>query len=156
MPVEVQIVAATRTPAAADIERWGEAALAAAPDRCAGGRPAQDGDVCVRVVDAAESRALNHAYRDRDAATNVLSFPAEIDLPDVLVWGDVIVCADVVAQEAEAQGKRFDDHFAHMVVHGVLHLLGYDHQTAAQAADMEQLEKQVLRGFDIEDPYGEG
>jgi probable rRNA maturation factor len=156
MPVEVQIVVSTSMPARSAIESWAEAALAAAPVHAAGGRHAGQGDVCVRVVSAAESQRLNSEYRGRDAPTNVLSFPAEIDLPDALVWGDVVVCADVVADEARNQGKRFDDHFAHMVVHGVLHLLGYEHQSGDQAADMEHLEKQVLRGFGIEDPYGEG
>jgi probable rRNA maturation factor len=156
MPVEVQIVVPTATPAQSAIECWAEAALAAAPARVAGGRGAREGDVCVRVVDAAESRRLNREYRGRDVPTNVLSFPAEIDLPDALIWGDVVVCADVVADEARDQGKRFDDHFAHMVVHGVLHLLGYDHEAADQTADMEELEIKVLRGFGIEDPYGEG
>jgi probable rRNA maturation factor len=156
VPVDVQLAAALPTPAAADIERWACGALGEAPVCAASGRPARDGDVCVRVVDAAESQRLNRQYRGRDAPTNVLSFPADIDLPDALIWGDVIVCADVVTREAKDQGKGRDDHFAHMVVHGVLHLLGYDHQSAAQAAVMERLEIQVLRGFGIEDPYGEG
>jgi probable rRNA maturation factor len=108
------------------------------------------------VVDEAESRQLNHDYRHKDSPTNVLSFPAGIDLPEALVWGDVVVCADVVAREAAAQGKRYEDHFAHMVVHGVLHLMGYDHQTADEAAVMERLEQQILDGFGISDPYGEG
>ena len=98
------------------------------------------GELCVRVVDEAESRRLNHDYRHKDAPTNVLSFPADIDLPEVLVWGDVVVCAPVVAREAVAQRKQYEDHFAHMVVHGVLHLLGYDHQAADEAAAMERLE----------------
>jgi probable rRNA maturation factor len=85
-----------------------------------------------------------------------LSFPADVDLPDVRIWGDVVICADVVGDEAAIQGKPYDDHFAHMVVHGVLHLLGYDHQTAAEAAVMEQLEVRILDGLAISDPYGEG
>jgi probable rRNA maturation factor len=112
--------------------------------------------VCVRVVDEDESRRLNRDYRHRDAPTNVLSFPAAIDLPDALVWGDVVVCAPVVQREADAQGKPYEGHFAHMVVHGVLHLLGYDHQAAAAAAAMEKLEIRILDGFGISDPYGEG
>jgi len=143
-------------PAAADIRQWGEQALRAAPLVVPGSRPAAQGEVCVRVVDEAESRQLNHDYRHKDAPTNVLSFPAGIDLPDALVWGDVVVCADVVAREATAQGKRFEDHFAHMVVHGVLHLLGYDHQSAAEAAAMERLEQNILDRFGIADPYEEG
>jgi probable rRNA maturation factor len=159
MPVEVQVASRARLPAVAAIERWGERALQCAPLQAPqrqSTRPASDGDVCIRVVDAAESRQLNHDYRHKDAPTNVLSFPAGIDLPDALVWGDIVVCADVVEREAADQGKRFEDHFAHMVVHGVLHLLGYDHQAADEAAVMERLEIQILDGFGISDPYGEG
>lgn len=112
--------------------------------------------MCVRVVDEEESRQLNRQYRHKDVPANVLSFPAGIDLPDVLIWGDVVVCAPVVAGEAAAQGKQYEDHFAHMVVHGVLHLLGYDHQSAAEAAEMEQLEIRILDSFGLSDPYGEG
>jgi probable rRNA maturation factor len=160
--VEVQLATTSAAPEATLIERWGvralrEAAPGSGPARePGGGRRPSDGDVCVRVVGEAESRRLNHEYRHRDAATNVLSFPAGIDLPEALVWGDVVVCADVVAREARAQGKTFEDHFAHMVVHGVLHLLGYDHQTADEAAVMERLEIRVLDGLGISDPYGEG
>jgi probable rRNA maturation factor len=155
MPVEVQVASRARIPAVAVIEQWGERALECAPPRFSS-RPASDGDVCVRVVDEAESRQLNHDYRQKDAPTNVLSFPAGIDLPDAVVWGDIVVCADVVEREAAVQGKRFEDHFAHMVVHGVLHLLGYDHEAADQAAAMERLEIQILDSFGISDPYGEG
>jgi probable rRNA maturation factor len=149
---------ATRAPApaAVAIRQWGERTLRCARPLTSSGRPADQGEVCVRVVDDAESRQLNHDYRHKDSATNVLSFPAGIDLPDALVWGDVVVCADVVAREAASQGKRYEDHFAHMVVHGVLHLMGYDHQSADEAAEMERLEQQILDGFGISDPYGEG
>jgi probable rRNA maturation factor len=156
VPTDVQVATKAATPAAAAIACWSERALSCAPPLSAVGRPASEGDVCVRVVDEAESRQLNSDYRHKDSATNVLSFPAGIDLPEALVWGDVVVCSNVVAREAEAQGKTFEDHFAHMVVHGVLHLLGYDHQTADEAAAMERLEVQILDGLGISDPYGEG
>lgn len=155
MPVDVQVATRATVPATAAICRWGEAALASAPPLQAVGRQASEGEVCIRLVDEAESRQLNHDYRHKDAPTNVLSFPAGIDLPDALVWGDIVVCAQVVAREAEAQGKRYDDHFAHMVVHGVLHLLGYDHQSADDSAVMERLEIRILDGFGVSDPYGE-
>ena len=156
MPVDVQFASDRPVPAAATIEAWAQAVLGfAAPDRAAS-RPADQGELCVRVVDKAESRRLNDQYRHKDAPTNVLSFPAGIDLPEALVWGDVLICAPVVEHEAAAQGKRYDDHFAHMVVHGVLHLLGYDHQTAGEAATMERLEIAILDGFGVSDPYGEG
>jgi probable rRNA maturation factor len=160
MPVEVQVASGAAAPPVTAIRRtirkWGEGALRGATPLTGSGRPAADGEVCIRVVDAAESHQLNHAYRGKDAPTNVLSFPAGIDLPDALVWGDVVVCVDVVEREAADQGKAFADHFAHMVVHGVLHLLGYDHETADEAAAMERLEIQILDGFGISDPYGEG
>jgi probable rRNA maturation factor len=156
VPSDVQLAAQAPTPAATAIERWVEQALRCAPPLPVTGRPASDGDVCVRVVDEAEARQLNHDYRRKDSATNVLSFPAGIDLPDALVWGDVVVCPTVVAREAAAQGKAYEDHFAHMVVHGVLHLLGYDHQTADEAAAMERLEIRILDGLGVSDPYGEG
>ncbi len=125
---------------------------------CAGAAPTASvgGELCIRLVDEEESRQLNREYRRKDASTNVLSFPADVDLPDTVVWGDVVVCAPVVAREAAAQHKQYEDHFAHMVVHGVLHLLGYDHQTDADAAVMEQLEARILDRFGVSDPYGEG
>jgi probable rRNA maturation factor len=155
MPVEIQLATDTDTPDIAAIESWSTGALAAvpsAPER----RPAMEGELCVRVVDDDESRSLNATYRGVDKPTNVLSFPAGIHLPDALLWGDVVICAPVVRREAVEQGKRYEDHFAHMVVHGVLHLFGYDHQTAAQADVMERLEQEILDRFGIGDPYGEG
>lgn len=156
MPVDVQLVSTMDTPDAALLEGWAEDTLSRAQARAPGALPAEAGELCLRVVDEEESRRLNREYRHKDAPTNVLSFPAGIDLPDVLVWGDIVVCAPVVAREAAAQGKTYDHHFAHMVVHGVLHLLGYDHQSAADAAVMERLEIEILDGFGVSDPYGEG
>tara|TARA_Y100001933_G_scaffold250199_1_gene286081 strand:+ start:6447 stop:6896 length:450 start_codon:yes stop_codon:yes gene_type:complete len=149
MTVEVQLATAADTPGAADIEGWARAALTRATG-------SDDGEVCVRVVDAGEIRELNATYRGKDAPTNVLSFPADVELPETRIWGDVVVCAPVVDQEAADQGKAYADHFAHMVVHGVLHLLGYDHETAAEADVMERLEIEILGRFGVGDPYGEG
>ena len=154
MPVDVQLATDNLVPDSALIRRWAEGTLAAAPAQ--GTSAAAEGEVCIRVVDEAEARRLNRDYRHKDAPTNVLSFPAGIHLPDALIWGDVIVCAPLVAREAQAQGKQYQDHFAHMVVHGVLHLLGYDHQIAAEASVMEKLEIRILDGFGVSDPYGEG
>ncbi len=156
MPVDVQIVTDIATPAAAEIESWALAALSGAEPVRPAPQPGVDGDVCIRVVDEEESRTLNRDYRHRDAATNVLSFPADVVLPDGLIWGDVVVCAPIVAREAVAQDKGYPDHFAHMVVHGVLHLLGYDHQTKAEASVMEELETGILGRLGVRDPYGEG
>lgn len=116
--------------------------------------PARDAEVVVRVTDEAESRALNHEFRGKDKATNVLSFPfdpiPEIDLDHI---GDLVICAPVVEREAGEQGKRREAHWAHMVVHGILHLQGYDHGTDAEAAEMEALETDILTALGYPAPY---
>jgi len=122
---------------------------------------ARDGgasEVSVRIVDAEEIRALNREYRGKDHATNVLSFPAgdvaglPEEQPEPL--GDIVVCASVVRDESAAQGKETLNHWAHMLVHGALHLLGYDHQSDAEAEAMETLEAAILGTQGIDDPYG--
>ena len=101
-----------------------------------------------------EGQSLNHTYRGKDYATNVLSFPAdlppELDLP---LLGDLVVCAPVVAREATEQHKQLNAHWAHMVIHGCLHLLGYDHIDDAEADEMEALERELLAQLGIADPY---
>jgi probable rRNA maturation factor len=110
--------------------------------------PAQ---VTVRFVDAEEGRTLNAAYRHKDYATNVLSFPYETD-PAVI--GDLAICLPVVLKEAAAQGKPAAAHFAHLIVHGMLHLQGYDHETGPQdAARMEAKEREILARLGYPDPY---
>jgi probable rRNA maturation factor len=115
------------------------------------------GEVSVRVVDVAEMQALNRDYRSKDAPTNVLSFPAgDIDgLPDdePESLGDIVVCAAVLSDEALAQDKQLHDHWAHILVHGTLHLLGYDHEVEADADAMEKLEVRILSTYDVADPY---
>jgi probable rRNA maturation factor len=117
-----------------------------------------DGEISVRIVDAAEIHALNRDYRGKDKPTNVLSFPVgdvaglPADMP--VPWGDVVICASVVREEAAAQGKAITDHWAHMLVHGTLHLLGYDHETETEAAEMEALETRILSEHGVADPYG--
>lgn len=114
-------------------------------------------ELTVRIVDAAEGQALNRQWRGRDYATNVLSFPAE--LPDGLLSlpliGDLVLCRPVVEAEARAQGKALGDHYAHLVVHGVLHLLGHDHEAPAEAEAMEALERLILAQLGVADPYCE-
>lgn len=114
-------------------------------------------EVSIRIVSADEIHTLNRDYRQRDKPTNVLSFPAgEISgLPDdeSLMLGDIVVCADVVAAEAKEQGKDIDDHWAHMLVHGTLHLLGHDHMNDVEAEQMESLEIHILSGFGVSNPY---
>lgn len=154
--VEVQVATTGDTPPEDDIGRWVDAALTAVPVRGGGPAPAGPGEVCVRLVDEPESAELNSRYRHRSGPTNVLSFPAEVDVPDARFWGDIVVCVPLVLAEAAAQGKASDAHFAHLVVHGVLHLLGYDHQSAVEAEQMETLERGILGRFGVADPYGEG
>jgi probable rRNA maturation factor len=134
-------------PASASFQRWVEAALRGARRR----KPAI---VAIRIVDAAEGRELNRRYRGKDYATNVLSFPADpvpgVDLP---LLGDLALCAPVVLREAPEQGKAPAHHWAHLTVHGVLHLLGHDHLVAADAERMEALETRILATLGIPDPY---
>jgi len=113
-----------------------------------------DAEVVVRVVDEAESRQLNRDYRHIDRSTNVLSFPFE-PVPQVEIehLGDLVICAPVVGREAREQGKESTAHWAHMVVHGMLHLQGYDHEREAQAEEMETLETQILTGLGYPAPY---
>lgn len=138
-------------PAAVSFRKWVAAALA--------GR-IREADLAVRVVDTAEGRALNRHYRGKDYATNVLSFPA--DLPEGLpegirlpLLGDLVLCAPVIAREAHEQGKPLAAHYAHLTVHGTLHLLGWDHGDDVEAEAMEQLEREILAGLGIGDPYRE-
>ena len=113
----------------------------------------QSSEVCIRVVDETEGRALNAQYRQRDQPTNVLSFAADVEVPDLRLLGDIVICAPVVEQEASDQQKLLAHHFAHMVVHGMLHLHGYDHEDDEEAKEMESLEVEVLAGFGIAHPY---
>lgn len=114
----------------------------------------KDAELSIRIVDEQESQQLNHQYRDKDKPTNVLSFefqaPAGVELN---LLGDLVICASVVKKEAKQQNKSFFDHWAHMVVHGCLHLLGYDHITNEQAEVMEQLEIDILQQLGINNPY---
>lgn len=116
----------------------------------------QDLEVTVRIVTAAESRQLNKQYRGKDAPTNVLSFPFEappgIDLESSFI-GDLALCADVIHREAREQEKPVTNHWAHMTIHGTLHLLGYDHQNNDDAETMEALETALLAEHQIPDPY---
>ncbi|MFO3703427.1 rRNA maturation RNase YbeY [Xanthomonas codiaei] len=136
-------------PSAVSFRKWVAAALK--------GR-IREADLAVRVVDEKEGRSLNHHYRGKDYATNVLSFPAELPegLPKGIkmpLLGDLVICAPVVAREAAEQGKSLAAHYAHLTVHGTLHLLGWDHEDDKEADAMEQLEREILADLGIEDPY---
>ncbi len=110
-------------------------------------------EVCVRIVEADESRTLNERYRGKDKPTNVLSFPADLPAETIPLLGDLVICAPVVIEEARQQSKQVDDHYTHMLVHGLLHLGGYDHEEEQQAQQMEALEVALLAEFGVEDPY---
>jgi probable rRNA maturation factor len=113
-------------------------------------------DLAIRVVGTKEGRSLNHHYRGKDYATNVLSFPA--DLPEgvqVPLLGDVVICAPVVAKEAKEQKKPVLSHYAHLTIHGVLHLLGLDHDDPREAEAMELIERELLADLGYADPYAE-
>ncbi|KAB7774130.1 MULTISPECIES: rRNA maturation RNase YbeY [Xanthomonas] len=136
-------------PAATSFRKWVAAALK--------GR-IREADLAIRLVDDREGRALNQHYRGKDYATNVLSFPAE--LPEGLpkgvklpLLGDLVICAPVVAREAAEQDKPLNAHYAHLTVHGVLHLLGWDHEDDKEAEAMEQLEREILADLGVSDPY---
>jgi probable rRNA maturation factor len=148
MPARIHVdcqSVASGVPSARSIRGWVRAALATR---------AGPAEVCVRIVDEVEMRALNARYRRKDYATNVLSFPAELPAGvEHALLGDIVVCAPLVSCEAAAQDKRPRAHWAHLLVHGTLHLLGHDHQRAREAARMEGLETAVLRELGFPDPY---
>lgn len=140
-------------PAAVSFRKWVAAAL--------DGR-IRDADLAVRLVGNKEGRALNRHYRGKDHATNVLSFPAEIaegvKMPKGVkmpLLGDLVLCAPVIAREAKEQKKPLAAHYAHLTVHGALHLLGWDHEDTREAECMEQLEREILAGLGLPDPYQE-
>lgn len=111
-------------------------------------------ELSIRIVSPEESRELNHQYRGKDSSTNVLSFPFEMpEGIELELLGDLVVCAEVVAREASEQNKPLFNHWCHMVVHGVLHLLGFDHINNDDAEEMEQLEREILASLNIPDPY---
>jgi probable rRNA maturation factor len=127
-------------PSRAQVRRWVTAALE------------HSAEITVRIVDAEEAQALNQDYRQKGYVPNVLTFEYGEISPGVL-GGDVVICAPVVEREAREQGKPLKDHYAHMTVHGVLHLQGYDHLDPAEAEAMESREAAILKQFRIPNPY---
>ncbi len=135
----------THLPNEAQFQQWAETALA---------QRSEDSELSIRIVDETESQTLNAQYRNKDNPTNVLSFPFE--LPDGIelpLLGDLVICAPVVMREAEEQQKKSLDHWAHMTIHGILHLLGYDHIEDSEAEEMESLEITLLATLNIANPY---
>jgi probable rRNA maturation factor len=153
--VDVQIASSVESiPDEKLIHSWIEEAISSS-----GSAGESSREISVRVVDEKEGRTLNNQFRQQDKATNVLSFPAvgagESGLPPELSQslGDIVICGPVVEREAAEQGKEVASHWAHLLVHGTLHLLGYDHEADADANLMEKLETKILATRGIADPY---
>lgn len=133
-------------PPLAELERWVSAALHS--------QQLEEAEVSLYIVDEDESQELNSQYRGKDKPTNVLSFPADIaEEVGVPLLGDLVICAPVVEREAQEQGKTLAAHWAHMLVHGSLHLLGFDHIDDAEADEMEALETDIITGLGYPAPY---
>ena len=149
--VDLQVVSTDdkNIPDPESFKKWVETAITAGSDKIR-----EEAELTVRIVDPDESMGLNHQYRNIKKPTNVLSFPFEnppgITLP---LLGDLIICKKVVESEAQLQNKTLAAHWAHMVIHGTLHLLGYDHIEQQQALEMENLETQLLTELGFADPY---
>jgi len=156
--IDLQLQFATQSKQLPDSKRMEDWVRQSCPDR-------DEVSVGIRIVDEQESAELNQQYRHKQGPTNVLSFPFESPfLPDESdedddpldeFLGDLVICAPVVETEASQQGKSLEAHWAHMVVHGVLHLQGYDHLETAQAEQMEDIERHILAGLGFPDPYQE-
>lgn len=145
--VDLQIVDDGEHPSSEQFQQWVDVALQDVGEDC---------ELSIRLIDSAESAELNANYRGKDKPTNVLSFPFDspVEIKPKLM-GDLVICVSVVAQEAKEQNKTVNDHWAHLVVHGCLHLLGYDHIEDDEAEIMESLEIKLLQSLNIDDPYQE-
>jgi len=144
--VDIQMASASEeAPDPQSIERWVGAAI---------GNQRESTELSIRIVDADEGQILNEQFRGSTGATNVLSFPFENESPEPLpLIGDIVICAPVVLKEACEQNKTLNAHWAHMIIHGVLHLLGYDHQNENDANLMESLETEIMQGLGFPPPY---
>lgn len=146
--LEFQLVSkSNQLPVQALFKKWIDAVLK---------ETTQNSEIVIRVVDEEEMILFNEQYRGKEGATNILSFP--FDPPDGVnsdLLGDLLVCAPVVEREAHQQNKELEHHWAHMIVHGVLHLIGYDHINDVDAEEMENLEKKILESIKIDNPYEE-
>ena len=143
--VDVQHASLTPCPSQKLFQQWVSACIVEA---------CKDTEVCIRLVDRDEIQLLNRQYRNKDKPTNVLSFPCETPAEiDISLLGDIVICTDIVLAEAKIQGKTPEAHWAHMVVHGTLHLLGYDHGDDSEANKMEKLETNILTSMGYPAPY---
>ena len=148
LELDLQLATEATAPDESQFRQWCELALR---------QRSADSELTIRLVDEPEGRELNHTWRHKDYATNVLSFPADVpdELLDIPLLGDLVICAPVVAREAAEQGKLLTAHWAHLVIHGCLHLLGYDHIEEAEAQEMETLERELLAELGHPDPYND-
>ena len=146
LTIDIQKACASEdSPDEDSIKRWLGAAIRDERDEC---------ELSIRIVDEQESADFNQRYRGKSGATNVLSFPFDAVTPEPLpILGDLVICAPVVIREASDQQKTVDAHWAHIVIHGVLHLLGYDHIEDQEAEQMESLETAILVNLDFPPPY---
>ncbi|MDG1583122.1 rRNA maturation RNase YbeY [Pseudomonas sp. GOM6] len=137
---------ASQLPSEAQFRQWCELALR---------QRTADSELTIRLVDEAEGQELNRTWRHKDYPTNVLSFPADVpdEMLDIPLLGDLVICVPVVEREAQEQNKSPEAHWAHLVIHGCLHLLGYDHIEDEEAEEMETLERQLLAELGHPDPY---
>ena len=147
--VQYAIEKSSSLPSETQISNWVNSALS---------RHETDGGLTVRITDEAEITELNRDYRNQDKPTNVLSFPMDLSVElseeiGISMLGDIIICAPVVEREAAEQNKPLQSHWAHMVIHGTLHLLGYDHIEDEEAEEMESLEIEIMHGLGYKDPY---
>jgi len=148
--IDLQIACApTELPTKAQFQLWVDTALAEVSSD-----PSQEFELTIRLVNSQESQQLNNQYRSKDKPTNVLSFPFEVpDGIELNLLGDLIICIEVMKQEAKEQNKALFDHWAHLVIHGCLHLVGFDHISDSEALEMESIEITVLKKLGITNPY---
>ncbi|MNM77016.1 Endoribonuclease YbeY [compost metagenome] len=148
LELDLQLASDAPHPTEEQFRQWCELALR---------QRTADSELTIRLVDEAEGRELNHTWRGKDYATNVLSFPADVpdELLDIPLLGDLVICIAVVEREAAEQGKPLEAHWAHLVIHGCLHLLGYDHIEDDEAEEMEALERELLAELGHPDPYAD-
>lgn len=147
--LDLQLASSASTlPSEAQFRAWCELALR---------QRTADSELTIRLVDEAEGRELNHTWRHKDYATNVLSFPADVpdELLEIPLLGDLVICVPVVEREAQEHAKSSEAHWAHLVIHGCLHLLGYDHILDTEAEEMEALERELLAELGHPDPYAD-
>jgi len=146
--LDLQIASEGQAPSLEQLQQWCALALR---------QRSADSELTIRLVDEAEGRELNNTWRHKDYATNVLSFPADVPegLLDIPLLGDLVICVPVVEREAVEQGKSLEAHWAHLVIHGCLHLLGYDHIDDDEAEEMESLEQNLLAELGHPDPYAD-